>query len=237
MADKLSAPLLLILSTVDCLADTPVERPFSLMLPIEHAFGKYVEKGTLAFKSFKSPDARMTDQVTLSSDQLQKLDVLSSGGGLYRIRIPMMISNSNNTFVSSFVKACSVYRLNSTDEIFIHTDGISKVLSIWMVTNPPYCDQNEFDQDRRFANEFKTTASIRIPQATPSPDTQDYIRMMEEQARSKTAEGKTEKKSFLAKYWMYIVPAFIFMMLMSQDNPQGGGRGEGGSGGGGGGSQ
>ena len=33
-----------------------------------------------------------------------------------------------------------------------------------------------------------------------SPDTQDYIRMVEEQSRSKTEQGKTENKSFFAKY-------------------------------------
>jgi len=45
----------------------------------------------------------------------------------------------------------------------------------------------------------------------PVPDTSTYIAKME-QMKSEKAEGK-DNRSFLAKYWMYIVPVVLVMLL------------------------
>lgn len=63
---------------------------------------------------------------------------------------------------------------------------------------------------------FNTSVSVVLQGTGQLPDTQTYIQKMEREKREK-ATGKTQdNRSFLAKYWMYIVPVVIVMMLSSQ---------------------
>jgi len=58
------------------------------------------------------------------------------------------------------------------------------------------------------------------------PETQAYIQKMEMEKQQ--AKGQqVDNRSFFAKYWMYLVPLVIFMMLIQNVDPnagQGGGR-------------
>ena len=57
---------------------------------------------------------------------------------------------------------------------------------------------------------------VSFPIVGASPDVHTFIQMKEKEDKKKTGEG-TDKRSFLAKYWMYILPvALLLMMSMGQ---------------------
>ena len=53
----------------------------------------------------------------------------------------------------------------------------------------------------------------------PVPDTQSFIKKMENDKAEKAAGKGNENKSFFAKYWMYIIPVVLVLMLGSQAEP------------------
>lgn len=58
----------------------------------------------------------------------------------------------------------------------------------------------------------------------PVPDTQSFIKRLE-QEKAEQAQGKgKDNRSFLAKYWMYIIPVVLVLMLNAQAEPEGGGQ-------------
>ncbi|XP_064115901.1 ER membrane protein complex subunit 10-like [Macrobrachium nipponense] len=61
------------------------------------------------------------------------------------------------------------------------------------------------------AVQHNTTVIIRSPTPAPVPDTATYIEKMEAMKNEK-AEGK-DNRSFLAKYWMYIIPVVLIMLF------------------------
>ncbi|KAH9421686.1 hypothetical protein DERP_014961 [Dermatophagoides pteronyssinus] len=56
------------------------------------------------------------------------------------------------------------------------------------------------------------------------PETKTYLARVEQQRQEKLRGNKQDNRSFLAKYWIYIVPVMFLMMLSSSMNPDAGGQ-------------
>lgn len=53
-----------------------------------------------------------------------------------------------------------------------------------------------------------------------SPETQAYIQKVEKERIARQHGAQTDNRSFIAKYWMYILPVVAFVMLSSVMNPE-----------------
>ncbi|KAK6031127.1 chloride transporter, ClC family [Ostertagia ostertagi] len=59
----------------------------------------------------------------------------------------------------------------------------------------------------------------------PTPDTQLFVQMMERERRARQHGAEADDRSFLGKYWMYIVPVVVFVVISNAMTPDGGGEG------------
>ncbi|VDM54239.1 unnamed protein product [Angiostrongylus costaricensis] len=59
----------------------------------------------------------------------------------------------------------------------------------------------------------------------PTPDSQLFVQMMERERRTRQHGAEADDRSFLGKYWMYIVPVVIFVVISNVITPEGGGEG------------
>ncbi|KAH9283583.1 ER membrane protein complex subunit 10 [Echinococcus granulosus] len=70
---------------------------------------------------------------------------------------------------------------------------------------------------------FSTMVSFQKPTFSIGPETQEYLAKMDRQREEKLRQDQADNRSFLAKYWMYILPAvFFFILLNSADQNTGG---------------
>jgi hypothetical protein len=67
-----------------------------------------------------------------------------------------------------------------------------------------------------------TTVTVEQTSPAPVPDTQSYLQRLEQERNEKIKGSQQDNRSFLAKYWIYIVPVVIFMMIQSATTPEGG---------------
>ena len=63
--------------------------------------------------------------------------------------------------------------------------------------------------------------SLRIK--GPVPDTLTFVQKMEREAAERAKGQQADNRSFFAKYWMYIVPAVILLVMQSAAAPPEGG--------------
>ncbi|OQR77053.1 UPF0510 protein INM02-like [Tropilaelaps mercedesae] len=61
---------------------------------------------------------------------------------------------------------------------------------------------------------------IDVMKTAPSPETATYIQRLEMERREKEKSQGQDNRSFLSKYWMYIVPIAIFMLISGASNPE-----------------
>lgn len=64
---------------------------------------------------------------------------------------------------------------------------------------------------------------FKLPVSLCSPDTASFVQKIEREREARDRGEVKDNRSFLAKYWMYIVPVVILALLTGGANPDAGG--------------
>merc|ERR1712083_551622 len=185
----------------------------------EHSFdsGKsYSNRGTITIHSLRS-GAVSIQQDDLTEAEKELLEKLCVQDGLYLIRA---VSNSGEAVTSyrSAHHACNLIDTGLSDLFTIQLDWRHKLVSIHLSTPNM---QNKIPLTG--VSGFKSKVYVQHMESGPSPDTASFIQRIEEEKLAKQRGDTKDNRSFFAKYWMYIIP-FVLVLVMSGGSPEGGGR-------------
>lgn len=170
---------------------------------------KYFSRGIISVNSLKQ--GVFQQDGVLSLGEIQQLKKLAKEGGLYRLKA-MSKSGENTQTVSTFMKASSLYESGLSDSITLTIDQAGNLIGISATAKTSNCKDISMPTDSRLST-FNTTVSIISPMNGPMPDTQTYIQRLEQEKAEKARGEQGDNRSFLAKYWMYIVPLLIFLLI------------------------
>eukprot|EP00112_Aurelia_sp_Birch-Aquarium-sp1_P013422 Seg2847.6 transcript_id=Seg2847.6/GoldUCD/mRNA.D3Y31 product="ER membrane protein complex subunit 10" protein_id=Seg2847.6/GoldUCD/D3Y31 len=228
----LSVCLLIFSTIIAKKVDEDFEPPShsSFSLPLQHAFelgddAKFAPRGSVVFKTLRSSHASLAREVSLTSEEYEKLEELVRNDGVYRIRAPAKIGDSLDKpdafYVSTFVKACHLLYSGLSEIITVSIDSSGNVIGISLRTDKKECPQNldEVEMKLDGRRTFNTTVHVQLQSSGAVPDTQVFVRKIEREEAEKLAGKEKDNRSFLAKYWMYILPAVFIMMLAGQQDP------------------
>ncbi|KAI1309344.1 ER membrane protein complex subunit 10 [Halotydeus destructor] len=166
----------------------------------------------------RSGDLISKQENPLSDQEFIDLKRASSAGGLYYVKA---VSGRDAKVATTFTTACSLYTSSLSDIVDITLDSNGNFLGVAVASTNPHC-LSGLSGPR---SSFNTTYNIRQTNLAPGPDTQTYIHRLDQEKAEKLRGDKGDNRSFLARYWMYIVPVVIFLMVSSAANPEGqGGR-------------
>ncbi|XP_030264700.1 ER membrane protein complex subunit 10 isoform X1 [Sparus aurata] len=211
-------------------------------VPLEHSFevddvAKFQVRGALVLKAGREPGVSLT-QNQLSEEDRAKLKEVAAVDGLYRIRVPRVFLQADRQterqmegYLTAFVRACAMVESHLSDVITLHSDVSGYLIGVSIVTLPGACRGTEVE-DEVDLEVFNTTLSILAPVNAPGPETALFLERMEQETEKK-GKNPQEQKSFFAKYWMYIVPLVLFLMMSGAQDQSGGGAGGGAANGGG----
>ncbi|KAM4597769.1 ER membrane protein complex subunit 10-like isoform 1-T1 [Polymixia lowei] len=210
-------------------------------VPLEHSFevddvAKFRVRGALVLKAGREPSVSLS-QSQLSEEDRTKLKEVAAVDGLYRVRVPRVFLQADRQterqvegHLTAFVRACAMVESHLSDVITLHTDVSGYLIGVSIVTLPGACRGTEVE-DEVDLEAFNTTLSIMAPVNAPGPETTLFIEQLEQM--EKKGKNPQEQKSFFAKYWMYIVPLVLFLMMSGAQDQSGGGAGGGAANGGG----
>jgi len=200
----------------------------SQSLVLEHSFGvedDFTSRGSIVFKNSRAGYASFSSVTELSDDEVSKLAKLVEENGLYFIRSPTRIGGKVNEtdYVQTFVKACYLHGSGLQEAITVSIDYSGNVIGLNIVSPRSQCvvDGGNY---RNVPTSFNSSVIVQHQVAGAVPDVQPFIDS-ETKRRSKDNKSEKDNRSFLAKYWMYILPVFLILMLSAQAEPpaEGGG--------------
>jgi len=191
-----------------------------VVLKMEHSFdgGKsYANRGSVTIHSLRS-GAVSIQQDDLTEAEKDKLEKLCDQDGLYLVRA---VSNSGEAVTSyrSAHHACNLIDTGLSDLFTIQLDWRHKLVSIHLST--PNLQNNI---PLTGVSGFKSKVYVQHMESGPSPDTASFIQRIEEDKLAKQRGDTKDNRSFFAKYWMYIIPFVLVLVMSGGGGDTGGGR-------------
>ncbi|KAL4131260.1 hypothetical protein QTP88_008597 [Uroleucon formosanum] len=153
---------------------------------------------------------------TINDSDIQLLKQLASKNELYRLKVTVRTLSGKETSFLTFTRACLIVGSKLNDILTLHLDHLDSPFAVNLATTSNNCNSfNELD-----TSNFTTTVFFRRPENSPVPDTATYIQKMERERDAREKGKSSNNKSMLGKYWMYILPLVIFMMIAGASNPE-----------------
>ncbi|KAJ9584169.1 hypothetical protein L9F63_021466 [Diploptera punctata] len=210
-----------------------VEYDGHLSIKLQHAFDQvqepqFLDRGSVQIQSIRT-GAVTLQQPPFSPTFCQRLHLAKHRDGLYRLRAFVRTLDGKESTFLTFVKACSIVESHLSDILTVSLDHTGSVIAVSMSTSPAVCEGHHVPAES--LKNFNTTVFVKHMEQGPVPDTAAYIQKIEKEREARERGETKDNRSFLAKYWMYIVPVVIFVVLSGAANPEGGaGAGGGGAG-------
>ncbi|VVC41379.1 Hypothetical protein CINCED_3A008382 [Cinara cedri] len=155
-------------------------------------------------------------ETIINDSDLKLLKELAFNNELYRLKVTVKTLSGKETSFLTFTKACLIIGSKFNDILTLHLDHLDSPFAVNLATTFSNCN-NLHDLS---TNKFTTTVFFRRPESSPVPDTATYIQKMEREREAREKGKSNNNKSMLGKYWMYILPLVIFMMIAGASNPE-----------------
>ncbi|XP_034239956.1 ER membrane protein complex subunit 10 isoform X2 [Thrips palmi] len=181
--------------------------------------GNPEDRGNLTIQSIRTGSVALS-QAIIKPHHLTRLKALAKNDQLYRMQATVVTSSNKVVEFLTFMKACALVESGFSDVLTVNLDHSGGVIAI--SASAPYgiCQGAPIPPDEKLRF-FNTTIVVRHMDNGPVPDTATYIQKMERERDARERGDQKDNRSFIAKYWMYIVPLLIFVLLSSAGQPEG----------------
>jgi len=157
-------------------------------------------------------------QNALDATFAQNLLDLAKSDGVYRIKSIVRTSTRKVISFLSYAKACLLVESYLSDALTVSLDYAGTVVAVTLSPTTSVCEN--YTVNTADLRNFNTQLHFRHIDQGPIPDTAAYIQKLEREREARERGDVKDNRSFLAKYWMYIVPVVIFVVLSGASNPE-----------------
>ncbi|KAL7228124.1 hypothetical protein ACSBR2_006944 [Camellia fascicularis] len=187
-----------------------------VQFPLEHAFGDshFSLAGTFTARLKTSSHGSQTltklrfSREAFTETDKEKFKKLLEGDDFYRIRVPSnVLSPPGREYIISSVKVRCLPRDRLDEHFVIHMDGVN-ILTI-NYGSPGACP---YPRQLKLPSKWSFNSHTVLKYSEQAPRTPAFA---EEILGGENGEGeglKPPERSFLAKYWMYLVPLGLIVM-------------------------
>ncbi|CAL8073200.1 unnamed protein product [Orchesella dallaii] len=203
-----------------------------ITLQLSHSFDNpdagvlnFVPRGSITIRNFRGP--RFTSsQKDLTLNDLNQLKKIASEDGYYFLKTTIKTPSGEQSY-RSFTHAKSLLDSGLSDIVRVNLNPNGDIISVSyaMARNDFYSVPHHLGSNRPPPQKFNTTILVHHGETGPMPDTAPYLEKLEHERLAKErGEDPRDNRSFFAKYWMYIVPIALLVLLSGASNPEEGGR-------------
>nr|SVE80522.1 EOG090X0JXR [Daphnia magna]SVE83447.1 EOG090X0JXR [Daphnia magna] len=192
-----------------------LESDASSVIQLSHSLGSqpFETRGQINVRSLKSGSVNIQQD---SSYDWKDYKEAGEANEFYHLEAFVKYNGIERTFLTS-TKACLLYESQLADIITIHVDLLGNIYGVSVAT--PHSQQCTGTVPE-FEPNFNTTVLISYMEHGPVPDVAMYVQKVEQEKVAKERGETKDNRSFIAKYWMYIVPLVLVFMMSGASNPE-----------------
>nr|CAG4636687.1 EOG090X0JXR [Eubosmina coregoni]SVE70196.1 EOG090X0JXR [Eubosmina coregoni] len=187
----------------------------SSVVVLSHSLGStnsFEPRGQISVRSLKSGSLNIQQD---SSFELKDIKAAVDANEFYHLEALVKHNGMERTFLTS-TKACLIYESQLSDIITISVDLLGNIYGVSIATSHNRCAGLELD----FEPNFNTTVLISYMEHGPVPDVAMYVQKIEQEKVAKERGETKDNRSFIAKYWMYILPLVLVFMMSGASNTE-----------------
>ncbi|CRL01270.1 CLUMA_CG014236, isoform A [Clunio marinus] len=185
----------------------------------------FTSRGNITVSSINSGEF-VINQKDITQQDRHFITNLAKKDTFYRLRADVVGSDGIKTSFITSSKACHMLHSQLHDAITINFDHNLAVVgvnhrSINLEEIFDKCSTeaiNDITLNQLY--EFSTVVTLKIIEQAPVPDTVGFIQKLEKEREARERGETKDNRSFLSKYWMYIVPAVILLLISGITNPE-----------------
>lgn len=156
------------------------------------------------------------------SETIQQIkSTINNNETFYRLRLCRKVPVIT-CYASSFTLLKRVIESKMNVNLTIYSNLNNRVSAISVKT------PLSIDSHSKLAEKFdhlNIYASVQSMRQAISPDTEAYLEKIRKEMEQKEKAAQGGNESFFSKYWMYIVPFVVIILLSNMVNPEAGGEG------------
>uniref|UniRef100_U5EW61 ER membrane protein complex subunit 10 n=1 Tax=Corethrella appendiculata TaxID=1370023 RepID=U5EW61_9DIPT len=216
--------LLLFICNLLCLTIEASYLEYSYInIELYHSLNKndFSLRGNITITNLNS-GAYTLSQESLTTIERNQLKQLAEENRFYRLQAVVTSSDGSRKEYLTSTRACALATSQLTDILWISLDhtgsvlGISQTVSSGNVGNCQHIHSLHIDE----LDEFNTEIYVKHMEAAPIPDTATFIQKLQLEREARERGETKDNRGFFAKYWMYIVPVVILVLISGATNPE-----------------
>jgi len=115
--------------------------------------------------------------------------------------------------VQTFIQQCLLLESGFKEVIEVALSPRRDIIGVSVITPIASCNGT---LPKQLPSHLHTRVDVLEPGEAPEPETKVHVKRMEAEKKRKLQGDTEDNRSFFAKYWMYIVPVLIVLMLSGQ---------------------
>jgi len=203
-----------------------------VLIRLYHAFNSSLEYSSRALITINN-QVPIIKQDGITGEALELLKESALAGEFYHLKAQAyrtfdMDHEEPYQVSTTFLRSCALLESNLSDQLVINLDVNGRFVFLSANVANRHCTSTS-PEDASTAlssisanhNHFNTSIYLLKSVLGQGPETKTYLQRIEVERVQKIQGSKQDNRSFMQKYWMYIVPVVIFMLISSALNPEG----------------
>ncbi|XP_055624850.1 ER membrane protein complex subunit 10 [Toxorhynchites rutilus septentrionalis] len=182
---------------------------------------KFTLRGNLTVTNLSAGTTTIS-QEPLSVHERTQLRKLAEEDRLYRLQAHIREADGSRSKYLTSSKACALAKAQLTDVLWVSLDHSGSVTGVTQSVNNGNVGncRGLTIRDVDVLDEFNTEVYVKLTENAPIPDTATFIQKLEREREARERGETKDNRGFFAKYWMYIVPVVILVLISGATNPE-----------------
>ncbi|CAF3605488.1 unnamed protein product [Rotaria sordida] len=191
--------------------------------------GKFISFSKMNIRLSRQSNLDLPPSRTISSSQYERLINLNNDYQYYTLKVHFKRGTIQD-YVMTSIPMCLILQaqLQYTVTLFINENGY--IVGVQVTTGNSTCSLSNINKaEEKQEYNYKATMRLQLNDVGPQPEVQQFLDKLKRQQEAKLNSQENDNRPFILKYWKYLLPIVVIVLLQNvftNDAAGGGGGGQ-----------